>query len=431
MAYDDFDATCKRHDIQLALAQSQADVLRADEEFFEANYGAGVGRTLSALAVYYLNPIMSKKSPALRGATSNKAKMVAKTKAASTQHNVPAAIGFTVRGKAPSIVKTSTGATIKGADYAGTVNVFNASTYEPAASVPMNPSYFNSAMLGNLSRVYEKYRFKRAVLEYIPSVPTSTQGQLVLLSDRSIKNPFLDGSSTSFLGRALSQANAVATPLWQRTTFECDVSQAWNLVDPLIDADLDDTIAGEVQVYGFADTTMVAGILMLHYEVEFKDPLYTFHPTLTPIPVGIGTLATFNDDSAVNNSADAIILTNSSITLGAFANGSVFRMVFQRAGSTAPAGPSGWSTVAGVQTTTATTTTTVAGISTGITMVTGTTLYGVLNGSTVTLYSSYDHAVTGSANGLLRYVNATTAVGEWSFIMAGVRLGASLMVTNQ
>ncbi len=374
---------------------------------------------------------MSKKSPSLRGVASNKAKPVPQAQTLAKQHSMPAATGFTIRGKQPTVVRTSTSAMITGTDYAGSVNVYNTSSYEPAASVPMNPSYFNSAMLGNLSRVYEKYRFKRAVLEYIPSVPTSTQGQIVMLSDRSIKNPFLDGSSSSFLARALSQSNAVATPIWQRTTFECDVSTTWNLVDPLIDADLDDTIAGEVQVYGFADSTVVAGILMLHYEIEFKDPLYTFHSTLVPIPIGIGSVVSLTDDSAVNASPDAIILSNASLTLGTFNSGGIFRLVFQRAASLLPVGPPSWSAVAGVQTVNATTTTAVVSVSTAITLTTGTTLYGLLNSGTLTLYSTYDHAVVGSANGVLRYVNSTTAAGSWVFIIAGVRLGPSLMVTNQ
>lgn len=379
---------------------------------------------------------MSNKNPRLRGSAKPTAKSTSKNnkvalKPSVSRADVPANYGYTVRSRMPRVTRTGTGAHIVGSDFAGTVNTFNTSAYEPAANVLMNPSYYNSAMLGNLSRVYEKFRFRKATLEYIPSVATSVQGQLVILSDRSVKNPFLDGSATSFLGRALSQANAVACPLWQRTTFECDVHDGWSLVDPLIDGDLDDTIAGEIQLYAFAPITVAAGILILHYEIEFKDPLYTYHPTLVPVPIGIGSTMTANDDTAVNAVTDVIRLNNASLNLGQFGSGAIFRMVFQRTPSIFPTGPASWATVASVQAVAAATTSTTASATTALTMAAGTTLYGVLVSATLMLYTSYDNAVAGNQNGALFYQTATTAVGTWQFLIDGVRLGNALMLTNQ
>lgn len=411
-------------------------MLEADSRFYESNYGRGITRSAAAVLVKYLNPIMSNKNPRLRGSAKSTAKSSNKNNRMALKPNtqradVPAAYGFTVRTSTPRVTRTGTGAHIIGSDFAGTVNAFNTSAYEPAASVPMNPSYFNSAMLGNLSRVYEKYRFRKAILEYIPSVATSVQGQLVILSDRSVKNPFLDGASASFLGRALSQSNAVACPLWQRTTFEIETNDQWSLVDPLIDGDLDDTISGEVQLYAFCPITVATGILIMHYEIEFKDPLYTYHPTLVPVPIGIGTTINLFDDTAVNAVTDVIRLGGASLNLGQFGSGSVFRLVFQRTPSITPAGPATWSNVAQVLSMAAATTGTTASTATNITMVAGTTLYGVLISSTLMLYTSYDNAVAGNQSGALFYQTATTAVGSWQFLIAGVRLGTALMITNQ
>lgn len=411
---------------------TQEDVIEADSVFYNQNIGLGPVRTTSAVLVKYLNPIMSNKNARLRGSKPKSAKP--KPMQVSKQHvarsDVPASYGFTVRATAPKVVRTASGATITGSDYAGSVNSFNTSAYEPACSIPMNPSYYQSAMLGNLSRVYEKFRFKKATIEYIPSVPTSTQGQLVILSDRSIKNPFLDGSGSSFLGRALSQANAVACPLWQRTMFECEVKDDWSLVDPLIDGDLDDTISAEVQLYSFGTATLTTGIVILHYVIEFKDPLYTYHPTVVPVPIGIGSVITLTDDTAVNATTDTIRLGSSSLSL-TLGSGSIYRLVFQQKASTLPTGPATWTAVATVLVTGAATTTTTAPASTNIAMLPGTTLYGLLVGSTVMLYSTYDTAVAGSMNGQLCYQTATTAVGTWQFLATGVRLGSPLMVTNQ
>lgn len=438
-ALSDFDATCKEHDASYALHE---DLKAADYRFFRANFGVGVVRTVAGLAVGLqglLRPgdIMSKSSKKsnLRGsqATKNTSRP---SKASATQRrpssivtSVPAAYGYSLQLRKPVITRNSNVSRIVGSDFAGTVYGVATSSYAPAATVPLNPAYYVGAMLGSLSRAYEKFRFVRAVVQYIPSVPTSAQGQVVMTSTRSIKEPFLDGSSASFLGRALSTGNAVATPVWREESITLEMSPEWLLVDPLIDADLDDCIAQEVQVYAFGTTTAAIGILLLHYEIEFTEPLYTFHSSSIPVPIGIGTLATFLDNTSVNAVNDAIGLTTTTVLSLGF--GSIYRMVFRQAASTLPTGVLVWSAAAKVATTNAININTIATATTAISMVEGTTLYGVLNGSDMVLYSNYDGAMGGATGGALLYNTATTAAGTWSFLLTAVRLGAPLLLTNQ
>jgi len=422
---------------------TQEDVLDADRKFYEANFGKGFVRSTAAVLVKYLNPIMSRKpqqqqktkprsTSNLRGTKTSRKGSSKKAMPATMRSDVPATYGFTVRSSTPRVVRTGTGAHIIGSDYAGNVLSFNSSNYEPAASIPLNPSYFTGAMLGSLSRAFEKYRFKRAILEYIPSVPTSTQGQLVIVSDRSVKNPFLDGSSSSFLARALSQANAVACPLWERTVFNCETSDSWSLVDPLIDGDMDDTISCEVQLYSFGTSTLTAGILMLHYEVEFKDPLYVFHSTVIPVPVGIGSQIVAVDDTAVNAIADTIRLTATSPVISGLGRGSIFRLVFQQTGSTLPTGPASWSTVASTTVNTPLTTSTYAVQADNLAIVPGMVFYGLLtSGQTFALYTSYEAAQEQATSGQVAYQTATTAAGTWKFIGQAVRMGTQLLMSAQ
>lgn len=422
--------------MSIAKAQTHQDVLDADSLFYSQNFGKGVLRSTAAVLVKYLNPIMSGKKNNLRGTKSKGTAMKpakAQQKGAMVSRaDVPAAYGFTVQSSKPRVTRTNTGAHIVGSDYAGSVYSYNSLSYEPAASVPLNPSYFSGAMLGSLSRAYEKYRFKRAVIEYIPSVPTSTQGQLIMLSDRSIKNPFLDGNQSSFLGRALSQNNAIACPLWQRTTFNCECSSDWSLVDPLIDGDLDDTIGLEVQLYTFGSATLTTGILMLHYEIEFKDPLYTFHSTVLPISAGIGTLFLGADDTAVNAIADSIRLSITTPNLSGYGRGSIIRLVFCQAASTRPTGPATWGAVASVATSYGAATNIVTVGSDTLTLATGTVFYGLqAQGNNLVLYNSYDSAVAENLSGLVNYQTATTAAGSWQFIGQVVRLGNALMMNAQ
>lgn len=381
------------------------------------------------------NPKLSNKQPKLRGtAAPNKSKkQPASNRAPGTMRtDVPAAYGYTIRPNGTKMTRTSTGAVVVGSDFAGNTFTVNSNAYEPAASILINPSYFQSAMLGNMARVYEKYRFRKISVEYIPSVPTSTQGQLVILSDRTVKNPFLDGGSSSYLSRALSQDNAVACPLWQRTVFQCETQDIWSLVDPLIDGDLDDAIEQEVQVYAFSNYTGTSGILLLHYEIEFKDPLYTFHSTVVPVPVGLGSRISMTDDTGVNTTADLIRLNNANLNLGGLGIGSIFRMVFVAGDSSWPTGNLSWASVANMNHSISTNITNTLSLSTTpMLMTTGTTLYGQLSSSTMVLYGTYEAAVAGTSNGALTYANATTAAGSWRFLIAAVRMGAALAATNQ
>jgi hypothetical protein len=330
----------------------------------------------------------------------------------------------------PSITRRGNTATITGSDYAGTVQAVNSANYQPAASVFINPAYFQNAMLASQARSFEKFRVKRGAVSYIPAVPTSTQGQVVMLSTATVKEPFLASGTTTFLGRALSQHNAVATPIWKEATIEISGSQEWSVVDALIDGDLDDCIAEEVQIYTTCDSTVDAGILVFHYEIEFKDPLYVYHPTMIPVPNGNGAGITLNDNSGVNAVNDAIRLNNPSTALGG-GSGSIYRMIFQQAKSTLPTGPGSWAAVANIEFSAASVSTASGILLEPITLVSGTTLYGVLDGSDLILYTSYDGAVGGTVNGALMYRAATTVAGTWAFLVQMVRLGDGARITTQ
>jgi len=442
-AIDEFDETCRLHDAAYALGMNLND---ADDEFVESNFGHGAKRSLAAAAVALQRRLRANDSfnnppnsqtimPKMNKATLKKGNLRGSNQPSnaqkqSTLSTVPAAYGYTLRMQKPSVVRRGNTATIVGSDYAGTVQVANSGNYQPAASVFINPAYFQNAMLGSQARTFEKFRVKRGVVSYIPSVPTSTQGQIVMLSTSTVKEPFIAGGTSGFLGRALSQHNAVATPIWKEANIELSCNSEWSVVDALIDGDLDDCIAEEVQVYGTCDSTVDAGILIFHYEIEFKDPLYVYHPTLIPVPNGNGQAMTAVDNSAVNAVSDAIRLNGMSPAIGGGA-GSVYRLVFQQARSIQPTGPASWASVAKVETISASTISTTTGAATTIAMITGTTLYALFSNSELILYSSLEAAANGGSNGVLNYATITSAIGVWSFLCQMVRIGDGARITTQ
>jgi hypothetical protein len=431
-AIDDFDQTCLNHD---AVYATNGDVQTADLDFFRENILKGPKRALAAVS---LVPQMAAR---LMGAHINMPKHLRQptisvpNKGAKTPNTklttVPAAYGFSLRMSKPRVTRSGNKASIIGSDFAGLVNTVNTSDYHPAASVLLNPAYFQNAMLGSLSRAFEKYRFTKAVLQYIPAVPTSLQGQLVMTSTRTVKEPFLDGSSTTFLSRALSQGNAVACPLLKEEAIEIECDKEWYIVDSLIDADLDDSIQEEIQLYTTCTSTATCGIVILHYEIEFKDPLYTFHSTQIPVPIGNGSFVNFTDAASVNTTTTSIALTNASLSFSGSGNGALFRMIFRPEASTLPTGPATWAAVAKLQVTSGATTTTDTSNFTNITLAPGSVVYGILNGTNINLYGSYDDAVGGVGQGQLIYQTATTAVGAWYFIIAQVRLSPVQRMTVQ
>lgn len=445
-AIDEFDETCKVHDAVYAV---NGDLSRADHDFYASNVGHGFKRSVAALAVKMQQLVlgqsrnknldkdstMTKKTTKnLRGSNATQSAPMMRKQSKQPQINlsaVPAAYGYSLKMQPPRVVRKGDQASIVGSDFASVLRISNSANYEPSASVFVNPIYFQSSMLGSLARTYEKFRVRSCALQYIPSVPTNTPGQLVMCSTSTVKEPFIAGTASTFLARALSQHNAVATPLWKEAIIEHSGGPEWYTVDALIDGDLDDAIAQEFQCYTLGANAQDAGILILHYELEFKEPLYTYHPTLIPVPIGNGSFITAVDDSAVNAVNDSIRLVNMSPSLAPAGNGSIFRLVFQAGVSTAPIGPANWAAVAQMTYTSATTTSTGFVGSSAVSLVTGTTFYGLWDGFALTLYGSLETAQSGGNNGNLVYRAATTAVGTWTFVGQLVRINPLSAITTQ
>lgn len=461
LAVDDFDQTCKEHDAHYALGHDLSD---ADREFYAVNIGKGFKRSVAAVAVKVQqvirdvtrnkisnnfnkqtitkNSIMPNQKQSKQNKTNTKRvsavpsraptpTMLAAKRQTSTQlSTVPAAYGYTLRMEKPVISRNSKSTTITGADFATQVFLSTTtSTYEPAASVIINPAFFQSSMLGSLARTFEKFRVRKAVLHYIPQVSTSTNGQLIFCSSTDIKQPYIDGSSSTFLSRALSQSNAIATPVWKETMMDIPHSDEWFHVDCMVDLDLSDAIEQEVQVYCIGTTTGIGGILMLHYTFEFSDPLYTYHSSSIPNIYGNGQLGTFADNSGVNATTDALVLTNGGYTYMSY--GTIFRLIFIQAKSTLPTGVGTWALLAKIGTEGASTTSAVVLNTDTISMVTGTVLYATYSSSGFHLYAGLDTARTGDLGGALYYQTATTVVGSYYFIISAVNIGHTWRVTTQ
>ena len=342
----------------------------------------------------------------------------------------PVSFGTQISISAPRITRNNSGAAIVGTDFIGTVEGQGVSTFGLGKSALLSPAYFSSSYLGSLCRSYERYRWKKLVIHYIPKVATSTAGQVIMCSQHNCTNPALSGESGNFLQRAMSQNNAVFTPVWQRASIEIDCSRKdWCLVDPTTNVDIDDNIYEELQVYSQVAVAQQPGFLVAEYSCEFRDPIYQPHSATIPLSTGPGLRAVFQDELAANAiGMDWALTCTTPLTLSQIPNGTIYRAVFDLQGSAAGTGTT-FNNMLNSSFVSRTTTAVSTTFETGMPLVGGVVLYLKVTGSVVKAYVSLEDAVSGGTQ--LFFKTATTAQGTFNFDIQQVRLDALNLTSVQ
>lgn len=444
-AHSEFDETCRQHDFSYA---DQGDLRSADLLFARQNIGRGFTRTVAGLAVGLQGVLRSvdKRNPTensiqekmvnnttmrLRGAH-NTANNNNTTNVAIKRGNAPVAMGSIIRQQAPKLTRKKDGATLIGTDFLDPVEGLGVSDFGIGKSAMLSPAYFVGTFLGNLARSYEKYRWKRLRIHYVPKVSTATAGQVILTSSHSVSEPVLNPNSGTFLQRAMSQGNATMGPLWMENWIDISCGDDWKLVDPATTADPDDCIAEELQVFSQTSVAGQVGYLYAEYEIEFCNTMFTPHSTQLPIYTGPGLRCALTDATGVNAVGDDVVFIDPSnaLNLAGVANGSIFRAVHDAAGSVAGTGAT-LSNYANVVTAFRTNTLTPTTATTALPFVGGLTLYLVVIGTSVYAYTSLESAINGNGSGELFFRTATTTAGTFTFDVALVRYGVSVLPTTQ
>lgn len=437
-AIDEFDESCRQHDFALSGGGRDDD---ADMAFVRQNLFSGPKRSLAALAVLSRNLVdrlsadnNSKETmtkPALRGSNAATKATVSKNRSHNTVA-APVSIGTVMRSVKTKHVQTKDGSILHGSDFISPVEGEGVSTFGVGKSALLSPAYFLGTFLGNLARSYEKYRWRKLRIHYVPKVSTATSGQIVLCSSHSASEPCLQGEAGTFLQRAMSQGNASLGPLWMENFIDIDCRNNWLMVDPLSASDLDDAIAEELQVYVQTQVSGQVGYLYAEYEVEFSQLTFQQHSTSIPISTGPGIRVTLTDALAVNATNDDWALSDpaGSLAFATVANGAIFRAVFDIQGSTAYTGGT-FATGFRIGCYYHSTTSTTSPITTTYPIIGGTTIYLAVLGSTVVAYSSLEAAINGNGTGQIFLTNASTVAGSYNFDVALVRIGAALISAVQ
>jgi len=322
-ALNALDEQCKQHDAAYATG---GDLKLADETFYlnARNLGTAgwvMGNIVGLQSLFrsydklqQLQPTNKQQPtnnhsimPNLRGRQPN-SKSNGK-KESIMQTLAPTSIGSTIRAGKPQITRSTDAANIVGHDFIGTVEANGVSTFGLGKCALLSPAYFSSSMLGATAATFEKYRWNKLRIHYIPRVATTSTGQVIMTSQRSAAEASIVPESGTFLQRAMTQGNATFGPLWVPNYIDID-SKDWHLVDPAIHDDLDDAIAEVLLVYTQAASSGQVGYLWAEYDISFKGALYQPHHTLLPIATGPGVRAVFTDANAVNPTTEDVQLTN-------------------------------------------------------------------------------------------------------------------------
>jgi hypothetical protein len=283
-----------------------------------------------------------------------------------------------------------------------------------------------------LARSFEQYRWNSLRIHYVPKVATTLTGQVILCSQKSVSEPSLQPEGGDFLQRAMSQGNAVFSPLWMPTYIDIDCDGTWRLVDPTTTVDLDDNIHEELQVYTQVSSAQQCGYLFAEYDVAFREPIYQPHATSIPIYTGPGMRVTLAESAGVNAPNDDWLLTEpaGALSLATIANGTIFRGVFDLQGSTIATGATA-ANLLQINIMAHTTTTTFGTASSNIALEGGTTLYFVVFGTGLEVYSSLEQAKIGNGSGQVMVRTATTVAGAYFVDLAMVQTGNTALIQTQ
>ncbi len=362
------------------------------------------------------------KTPTLRGSKPTSQKKAVKAKAIGMQLSAPAAISSVFTTTPTRTKNIKNGISASGKEFLGNVECLGVSTFGLGKSALINPSYFYGGVLGQLARSYSRYRFTKLLVHYIPKVPTSLAGQIVLCSQENVTMPALAGESTTFIQRALVSGDGVMAPVWTPCKMQVRTDNKYRTIDAFTNSDIDSNILCEVQCYTQAATSGQVGFLWVEYECELIDNRLEPHLTNIPVFTGPGFRVALQDTSATPTINTAVSLADTAGSLTTWPNGTIYRMVIDLQGfvpATGTTAANAWQVITRAFSAAASVN---SAVSTNV-IVGGMTIYLMVLGSELYAYSSIEAAIAGSSAGQLQYKTTgsskATVVGDVTVVRFG------------
>lgn len=449
-AVDEFDETCRQHDFVYA---DDGDLAAADFEFARMNLGtASIKRNLAGVAVG-LQGLSRRAGIIMTGNSTSKKRLrtieinvngtVAKNQSSrlmlppapkrqrgsnstafqqmasmrtSAVRAAPAAYSNTVTGH--RVTSNAGVTTVSGREFAAGSANFSSSNIQLVDVIAHHPAYYATSALGNLTRSFREYRWDWIRISYLGTSSTATAGWTQLVTNPDMQESGYNyASNTDLLQRSMSTQNAVLGNVWENLTHIVPTTSKWMLTQPFDGSEYRDHTAGETYVYQQAASSTVLGLVVIDYQVSFRDLYYTLHSSIPFTQYAPLTLA----DSVANPAASAIVtMTNS--TISASPAGSIWRLILLADQSTAGTG--------------ATITTlwkiyTDGSNTSNVTTANGSTVYAIANAnSVINLFPTFESAKISSTREFMAYRSNQTTASSLVFQAVRVSLGTTDLVAQ-
>lgn len=197
----------------------------------------------------------------------------------------PLAVGGVVKSRGPTVVsRNSNKIVVSRREFVGTATNAGATTFFMSAVSTSMPGYdFNPSeptmfpWLSQIANSYERFRFNRLSLEFVPSAAASTAGRYYVAVDYD----YDDAVPTTKAGM-MGNATAVEAAIWQPCRLDCD-PKALNADMPAryvscttrgLSVEGRTAFAGYMMIAFDTPTTNQLVDIWVEYEVELSTPVY-------------------------------------------------------------------------------------------------------------------------------------------------------------
>lgn len=319
----------------------------------------------------------------------------------------PVAIGSTLSGKRTIVRQVKGGHILTGREFlTSAYGTGSITTWTMAAGVPLTPVVFVDSIIRQYGVMYSQFRWRKLAVHYVTTSPTTANGSIMIYYSKDRASTFLSQTSPNLLPFVLSDPHTTVSPQWQSFSVELEPDVEWKRTDYGMTDDLTHYSAGELFLLSKTSTTDSPGMLLMSYELEFREMNLTPRMLLWPqpaiayIPLEFGFPSTTTAGSSV-----ALTLGGTAPISGTpiLSVGGIYKFIVDVTNSVFTGNTPA--------TTAATLVRVVAGAGTTVVpLVDGTTIYAVNGPSSVTLFLNATDAYTGSSS--LQWNVTLTAAGS-------------------
>jgi len=255
----------------------------------------------------------------------------------------PVAIGNSVKGSKTVVVNAKNGCTVRGRDFMFTpIGSGSITTWTMVGGTPLAPVAFGDSGIRQYMQMYQKYRWRKCVVYYITSSPTSSSGDVMFYYGKNRDSVFLNQTSSFLLPFVLSDPSTVIGPQWTNHAAVLEIAGTWKSTDYGMGDSLNDYADGEIFLLSKTTTTDSPGYVLFDYEVEFAEMQISPRLLNLPLPRAQYTCIALTTNGAVVAGNEVDFFTSSGHTISGATSalpsgaviGDVYKIVFDSTNST-------------------------------------------------------------------------------------------------